>query len=78
VWLQRGRRLARQQGLPVVDHDFLDGFSLDIETKPSRYLQLLRELPAGLSEWAVHPGQGDAASRALMMDGRYVALISTS
>jgi chitin disaccharide deacetylase len=63
VWLDRGRRLARQQGLPVVDHDFLDSFSLDIETKASRYLQLLRDLPTGLSEWAVHPGLGDAASR---------------
>jgi chitin disaccharide deacetylase len=63
VWLDRGRRLARQQGLPVVDHDFLDSFSLDIETKASRYLQLLRDLPTGLSEWAVHPGLGNAASR---------------
>jgi predicted glycoside hydrolase/deacetylase ChbG (UPF0249 family) len=63
VWLERGRRLARQQRLPVVDHDFLDSFSLDLETKASRYLQLLRDLPAGLSEWAVHPGLGDAASR---------------
>jgi predicted glycoside hydrolase/deacetylase ChbG (UPF0249 family) len=63
VWLERGRRTARQQGLPVVDHDFLDSFSLDVETKANRYLQLLHELPAGLSEWAVHPGLGDAASR---------------
>jgi predicted glycoside hydrolase/deacetylase ChbG (UPF0249 family) len=63
VWLDRGRRLARQQGLPVVDHDFLDSFSLDIETKASRYLQLLCDLPTGLSEWAVHPGLDDAASR---------------
>ncbi len=63
VWLERGRRLARQQGLPVVDHDFLDSFSLDIETKASRYLRLLRDLPAGLSEWAVHPGLGDTPSR---------------
>jgi chitin disaccharide deacetylase len=63
VWLDRRRRLARQQGLPVVDHDFLDSFSLDIETKASRYLQLLRDLPTGLSEWAVHPGLGNAASR---------------
>ena len=63
VWLERGRRLARQQRLPVVDHDFLDSFSLDLETKASRYLQLFRALPAGLSDWAVHPGLGDAASR---------------
>ena len=62
VWLERGRRAA-QRGLPVVDHDFLDSFSLDVETKANRYLQLLHELPAGLSEWAVHPGLGDAVSR---------------
>jgi chitin disaccharide deacetylase len=63
VWLERGRRAAQLQRLPVVDHDFLDSFSLDIERKAIRYLQLLHELPAGLSEWAVHPGLGDAASR---------------
>jgi predicted glycoside hydrolase/deacetylase ChbG (UPF0249 family) len=63
VWLEPNRRTARQLGLPVVDHDFLDSFSLDVETKASRYLQLLHELPAGLSEWAVHPGLGDTASR---------------
>jgi chitin disaccharide deacetylase len=63
VWLEPSRRTARQLGLPVVDHDFLDSFSLDVETKASRYLQLLHELPAGLSEWAVHPGPGDTASR---------------
>jgi chitin disaccharide deacetylase len=63
VWLEPSRRTARQLGLPVVDHDFLDSFSLEVDTKASRYLQLLHELPAGLSEWAVHPGLGDAASR---------------
>ncbi|HET9779194.1 MAG TPA: polysaccharide deacetylase family protein [Propionibacteriaceae bacterium] len=63
VWLEPGRRTARQLGLPVVDHDFLDSFSLDVDTKASRYLELLHELPAGLSEWAVHPGRGDRASR---------------
>jgi chitin disaccharide deacetylase len=63
VWLEPSRGTARQLGLPVVDHDFLDSFSLEVDTKASRYLQLLHELPAGLSEWAVHPGLGDAASR---------------
>jgi chitin disaccharide deacetylase len=63
VWLERGRRAARQRNLPVVDHEFLDSFSLDVETKANRYRQLLHDLPAGLSEWAVHPGLGDAASR---------------
>jgi predicted glycoside hydrolase/deacetylase ChbG (UPF0249 family) len=55
--------VAQLQKLPVVDHDFLDSFSLDVETKANRYLHLLHELPAGLSEWAVHPGPGDAVSR---------------
>jgi chitin disaccharide deacetylase len=63
VWLEPSRRTARQLGLPVIDHDFLDSFSLEVDTKASRYLLLLHELPAGLSEWAVHPGLGDAASR---------------
>ena len=63
VWLERGRRLALQQGLPVVDHAFLDSFSLDVETKSSRYLELLHQLPPGLSEWAVHPGLADRAAR---------------
>lgn len=55
VWLEEGRRRARQRGLPVVDHDFLDSFALDVAGKTDRYVQLLRSLPAGLSEWAVHP-----------------------
>jgi predicted glycoside hydrolase/deacetylase ChbG (UPF0249 family) len=63
VWLARGRQEARQLNLPVVDHEFLDSFSLDVETKATRYRQLFRELPAGLSEWAVHPGLGDASAR---------------
>jgi chitin disaccharide deacetylase len=44
------------QGLPTIDYDFLDSYGLDPRSKPARYAQLLRELPAGLSEWAVHPG----------------------
>jgi chitin disaccharide deacetylase len=70
VWLEPSRRTARQLGLPVVDHDFVDSFSLDVDTKASRYLQLLHELPAGLSEWAVHPGLGDAASREIDKEWR--------
>lgn len=44
------------QRLPTIDFDFLDSYNLDPGTKAARYAQLLRELPAGLSEWAVHPG----------------------
>ena len=59
VWLADGRRRARRRGLPVVDHDFLDSFTLDPATKPDRCVRLLRSLPAGLSEWAVHPAVGE-------------------
>ena len=59
VWLEPGRRTARGRGLPVVDHDFLDSFALPVTAKEERYVQALRSLPAGLSEWAVHPAVGE-------------------
>jgi predicted glycoside hydrolase/deacetylase ChbG (UPF0249 family) len=46
---------VQHQGLPASDYDFLDSYLLDSVDKPARYAHLLRELPAGLSEWAVHP-----------------------
>lgn len=65
VWLGPGRRAMRRRGLPVIDNDFLDSFSLDIEGKAARYRQLLREMPTGLNEWAVHPSLADRDSRAV-------------
>ncbi|MEU4540005.1 polysaccharide deacetylase family protein [Streptosporangium sp. NPDC023825] len=65
VWLEPGRRKARRRGLPVTDNDFLDSFGLDVDGKAARYAELLRDLPAGLSEWAVHPGLGNEESRAI-------------
>ncbi|MFF1902927.1 polysaccharide deacetylase family protein [Kitasatospora sp. NPDC058218] len=64
VWLAPGLREARRRGLPVVDHGFLDSFSLDLDGKAARYARLLAELPPGLSEWAVHPGLGGPNARA--------------
>lgn len=46
---------VQSQGLPTNDYDFLDSYLLDPVDKSAQYAQLLRELPAGLSEWAVHP-----------------------
>jgi chitin disaccharide deacetylase len=46
----------QSQGLPCNDYDFLDSYSLDPMEKPIRFAQLLHKLPAGLNEWAVHPG----------------------
>lgn len=58
-------RACRRLGLPANDHDVLDSCRLDPADKPGCYVRLLRDLPAGLSEWAVHPGLGNDESRAL-------------
>ena len=53
-----GRSFIKQTqalGLPTNDYDFLDSYGLDPVHKTARYAQILRELWAGLSEWAVHP-----------------------
>jgi predicted glycoside hydrolase/deacetylase ChbG (UPF0249 family) len=60
---------VRSQGLPTVDHGMLDSFRLGLEGKAAGYAQLLRELPVGLSEWAVHPAVGDEEARAIDPDG---------
>lgn len=65
AWLEPGRRMLRQRKLPVIDHPFLDSFCLGTDGKPAQYAALLRDLPAGLSEWAVHPGLGNDESQAL-------------
>jgi predicted glycoside hydrolase/deacetylase ChbG (UPF0249 family) len=60
---------VQSQGLPTADYDLLDSFRLSLDDKTARYAQLLRNLPPGLSEWAVHPGLGSAESQALDPDG---------
>lgn len=47
---------ARSLGLPVNDSGFLDSYQLDLTGKQAHYVELLRRLPPGLSEWAIHPG----------------------
>lgn len=51
-WIEKTQRL----GLPSTDYDLLDSFRLKTIDKSAQYAQMLRELPAGLAEWAVHPG----------------------
>ena len=48
----------QQKALPTNDHDVLDSYQLAIVEKSARYAQLLRDLPSGVSEWAVHPALG--------------------
>lgn len=64
AWLDPSRQKLRARGLPAIEHDFLDSFSLDLDDRAEAYARLLRELPPGLSEWAVHPGLDDADARA--------------
>lgn len=59
AWLEPGRSKLRSCGLPVTDNPFLDSFSLNVDGKAARYAEMLRALPSGLTEWAVHPGLGD-------------------
>jgi predicted glycoside hydrolase/deacetylase ChbG (UPF0249 family) len=55
----------RHQGLPTNDYDLLDSYALSTLEKSARYAQLLREVPVGLSEWAVHPGLGTPELQAI-------------
>jgi hypothetical protein len=59
----------KTHGLPAIDHPLLDSFALEIDGKPTRYAQLLRTLPPGLSQWAVHPALADDEAKALDPDG---------
>jgi predicted glycoside hydrolase/deacetylase ChbG (UPF0249 family) len=59
---------CRRAGFPTVDHAVVDSFALGAEDKAAQYAQLLRSLPAGLSEWAVHPSLGDAEAQAMEPD----------
>jgi chitin disaccharide deacetylase len=63
AWLDPGRGKLRQRGLPVVDNPFLDSFAVSLDGKAARYATLLRDLPSGLNEWAVHPGLGSQQAR---------------
>ncbi len=56
----------QQQGYPTDDHDFLDSYLLETSDKLSSYLTLLRKLPAGLTEWGVHPAIANAELKAVM------------
>jgi len=58
VWLDDGRRKARDQGKPVVDGAFLDSFTISLHDKEATYARMLRDLPPGLNEWATHPAHG--------------------
>jgi predicted glycoside hydrolase/deacetylase ChbG (UPF0249 family) len=65
VHFQTSAEICRREGFPVNDHGVLDSYDLESTDKTDRYLALLRALPAGLSEWAIHPSLGDSEARAM-------------
>ena len=66
-WIEK----VQSQGLPTVDYDFLDSYMMGTVDKAARYAQLLRELPTGLSEWAVHPGLDSSELLAIEPGGNH-------
>ena len=60
----------RRRGYPANDHDLVDSYDLDTVGKAARYARMLRTLPVGLSEWALHPGVGNAELRAAVPSWR--------
>ena len=67
-WIEK----VQSQGFPSNDYDFLDSYLLDPVDKSACYEQMLRELPAGLSEWAVHPGLDNAELLAIEPNGKHI------
>ncbi len=55
----------QQQGYAANEHDLLDSYSLETRDKPDIYFKMLRELPAGLTEWALHPSFTTAELKAM-------------
>lgn len=55
----------QRQGLPTNDFDLLDSFRIATAGKAEHYAQLMRDLPSGLTEWAVHPGRATAEAQAI-------------
>jgi len=69
VWLADGRRKVRQQAKPVLDNAFVDSFSISLDDKAAACTAMLRELPPGLNEWAIHPALATERCKAIEPTG---------
>jgi predicted glycoside hydrolase/deacetylase ChbG (UPF0249 family) len=65
-------KYVQSQGLPCNDRHFLDSYGLDPVDKSAHYARLLRELPPGLSEWALHPALDNAELLAIEPEGNHI------
>lgn len=57
AWTDHGQRTLRGLGRLTQDQPFLDSFAVPVERKAQHLLRLIRALPEGLSEWAMHPAE---------------------
>ncbi|MBT2512192.1 ChbG/HpnK family deacetylase [Arthrobacter sp. ISL-30] len=55
AWTDYGRRQLSSHGRVAQNQPFLDSFSVPIDDKLQHLVDAVRQLPQGLSEWAVHP-----------------------
>jgi predicted glycoside hydrolase/deacetylase ChbG (UPF0249 family) len=69
VWLDDNCQKARRLGKPVVNGVWLDSFTVEVEDKPQTYERMLRDLPPGLSKWAVHPALATEGWKAIERGG---------
>jgi chitin disaccharide deacetylase len=67
VRLDDGRRKAREEGKPVIDHPFVDSYSISLDA--ATFERMLRNLSPGLNEWAVHPAHGTGVCQAIEPTG---------
>jgi chitin disaccharide deacetylase len=63
---------VQSRGLPSNDYHFMDSYHIDPAEKSARYGQMLRELPEGLSEWAIHPALDSAELLAIELESNHI------
>lgn len=57
AWTDHGRDAVRSRGRTAQDHPFLDSFAAPVDGRLEWFLDRIRELPDGLTEWAMHPAR---------------------
>jgi predicted glycoside hydrolase/deacetylase ChbG (UPF0249 family) len=67
-WIEK----VQSWGFPTNDYDILDSYHIDPVNKIAQYVELLHELPVGLSEWAVHPALDTSELLAIEPYGNHI------
>jgi len=79
AWGDHGRQQVRRSGRIATDQPFLDSFAVPVEGKEAYFLDRIRNLPVGLTEWAVHPAAPNPEdSGSDVRESDHQALMSTA